>query len=96
MSALSFEQITDSRFDKDPLSLLEERVKAIVDKLSSIDSICVSHGEIYRIDWEEREDEPAHIQYRAKFSVKKTTRKVTWDDVYGLINEVHPVRYRFV
>jgi len=37
-----------------------------------------------------------HIQYRANFKVKKHTRKVTWNDIYGLVNSVKAVPYDFI
>ena len=36
------------------------------------------------------------IQYRANFYIKKNTRKVTWNDIYKLVNSVKAVPYDFI
>lgn len=35
------------------------------------------------------------IQYRANFKIEKNTRKITWNDIYKLINSVKAVPYNF-
>ena len=47
-------------------------------------------------DYYLKEAEKSHIQYRANFYVKKKTRKVTWNDIYRLVNTVKAVPYDFL
>ena len=35
------------------------------------------------------------IQYRANFRIKKSTRKITWNDIYKIVNSVKAVPYNF-
>lgn len=85
---LFFEQITDDRQDKDIYNLLEHRVNKIKELLD-IDGVEVSTGNIYDVDFR------TNKQCRCKFYIKKNTRKVTWNDIYGLVNSVKPVPYTF-
>ena len=92
---LYFQQITDSRFT-DPencLPMLEERVKKIK-HLLSIEGVELKIGKPYLIDWTDTSEN--NIQYRVDFMVKKSTRKVTWNKIYGLINSVKAVPYKFI
>ena len=97
MPTLTFQQITDGRFD-DPerlLELLNERITAIKSKLL-IGGVNVRIGTPYKVEWAARGSEPAHNQYRVDFYVTKTTRKITWQDIYRLVNSVKAVPHKFV
>lgn len=85
---LYFEQITDDRFDTDIYNLLEKRVKQIKELLN-IEGVEVITGNIYDVDF------GTNKQCRCKFYVKKNTRKITWNDVYKLVNSVKAVPYTF-
>lgn len=39
--------------------------------------------------------EEKQIQYRANFRIKKHTRKITWNDIYKIVNSVKAVPYDF-
>ena len=45
------------------------------------------------VDW--RNTTENNIQYRANFYITKRTRKVTWDDIYELVNSIKAVPYKF-
>lgn len=85
---LYFEQITDDRFDTDIYNLLENRVKKLKELLN-IECVEVSTGNIYDVDF------GTNKQCRCKFYVKKDTRKVTWNDIYKIVNSVKAVPYSF-
>lgn len=85
---LYFEQITDDRHDADIYNLLEKRVKKIKELLN-IEGVEVNTGNIYDVDF------GTNKQCRCKFYIKKNTRKVTWNDIYKLVNSVKPVPYTF-
>lgn len=97
MHTLFFEQITDGRFD-DPdtlLELLNERIALIKTKLN-IDGVEVVVEKPYEVKWDAYDLTPAHSQWRANFFVSKNTRHITWNDIYGLINSVKAVPYKFI
>jgi len=97
MRILTFEQITDGRFD-DPdtlLTLLNGRIELIKTKLS-IDGVEVIVNAPYEVKCDACKHEPAHSQWRAVFFVKKNTRKIVWDDIFELINSVKAVPYKFI
>lgn len=97
MRTLTFEQITDGRFD-DPdtlLDLLNGRIELIKAKLN-IDGVEVTVENPYEIKWDARQFEPAHSQWRAKFFLRKSTPHITWNDIFGLINSVKAASYKFI
>ena len=96
MRTLTFEQITDGRFDNPSglLRLLTKRITLIKEKLN-IEGVQVTVGEPYEIKWPARKLTPAHSQFRAKFYITKNTRKLTWNDIYRIVNSVKAVPYKF-
>lgn len=88
MRILYFEQITDNRFDEDIYNLLENRVKKLKELLN-IDGVEVNTSMIYDVDF------GTNKQCRCKFYIKKNTRKVTWNDIYKIVNSVKAVPYTF-
>ncbi len=92
MRVLTFEQITDSRFCDNPAELLRDRKRAIISKLSNLPGITVKHEVERHIDWPDTSSE----QYRCRFFVEKSGRKITWNDIYRVINSVHPAMYKFL
>ena len=104
MRTLYFTQITDDRFDKNIKQLLEERTQKIKELLS-IDGVEVIVSDIEDIHfnghteyWDDGsiayQTEPNN-QCRCRFQVRKTTRKLSWNDIYRLVNSVKPVPYSF-
>lgn len=91
---LHFQQITDSRFEpiEECLPILQERVDRIKELLN-IEGVTVNVDDPYLIDW--RNTSENNIQYRANFYITKRTRKVTWNDIYGLVNSIKAVPYKF-
>lgn len=86
---LCFEQITDDRFYDDIYNLLEARVKKLK-KLLNIEGVEVRTDDIYEVNFVKNK------QYRCEFYVTKTTNKVTWNDIFKIINSINPVPYRFI
>ena len=91
MRTLTFEQITDSRFNKDIAGLLRERKRRIMEKLKTMNGVQVEHAVTRHLEWPDGSE-----QFRCRFYVRKTTRRYTWNDVYRAVNSVHPVPYKFV
>lgn len=89
MRTLHFVQITDSRFDND-LNIIYERIDRIK-KLLNIEGVTVNVYDVYRVLFED-----GTLQKRAEFTVRKDTRKVTWNDIYELVNSVKAVPYKFI
>ena len=90
MRMLTFEQITDSRFDTNIEQLLMERVDKISTLLSNYDGVNVMYDNIRKVTFNN------DIQYRCRFYVTKTTRKITWNDIYKIVNSVKAVPYNFI
>lgn len=104
MRTLYFTQITDDRFDKNIKQLLEERIQKLKELLniegvelvvSDIEDIHFNGHTEYWKDGTVAYQEPANNQCRCRFQVRKTTRKLTWNDVYKIVNSVKPVPYSF-
>ena len=101
---LYFTQITDDRFDKDIRTLLEERVERLKELLR-IDGVEVAvfpitdiHFDEHAMYWEDGTFAytiPGSNQCRCRFEVKKSTRKVSWNEIYRIVNSVNAVPYAF-
>jgi len=94
---LYFQQITDSRFKKeeDCLPVLKERIEKLK-KLLDIESLNIIVSEPKLLEWGKAEGVEEHIQYRADFIIEKKTRKITWNDIYKIVNSVEAVPYKFI
>lgn len=104
MRTLYFTQITDDRFDENIKELLEKRVKKIKELLdingveviiSDIEDIYFEGNTIYYEDGNVAYQTEPNNQCRCRFQVRKTTRKVTWNDIHDLVNSVKAVSYNF-
>jgi len=89
---LTFQQIVDDRFDTDILELLNTRIKTL-GKLLSVEGLEVNIGEPYLVDWSHPPEK--NKQYRADFRIRKFSRKLTWNDVFKIVNSVKVVSYNF-
>ena len=85
---LYFTQITDDRFDTDIKNLLEKRTDRLK-KLLNLEGVEVTVSPIEEIRFD------GNNQCRCRFEIKKTTNKVTWNDIYKIVNSVKPVPYNF-
>lgn len=102
---LYFEQITDDRFDTNIKELLENRVEKLKNLLN-IDGVEVKvfllrlvHFDEHTGYWEDGTVAyvaPASNQYRCRFEIRKNTTKVSWDDIYKIVNSVKAVSYHFI
>ena len=93
MRTLTFEQITDSRFDTNIEQLIAERTTTIISLLRSMDGVHVFHDGIRKLTFDDPEN---NEQYRCQFWVRKDNKKTTWNDIYKAINSIKPVPYKFV
>lgn len=104
MRTLYFTQITDNRFDENIKELLEKRIQRIK-KLLDIDGVEVIASNIEDVSFDEHTVyfDDGSVAYKTKpnkqcrcyFKVRKTTRKITWNDVYDIVNSVKAVPYSF-
>lgn len=92
---LTFDIITDDRWEENIKELIETRVSKIEELLSDIDGISIKNDGIKRNDYKECEC----TQYICTFYVKKDTRKITWEDIQKIVNSVNPdnpIIFRFM
>lgn len=94
---LYFQQITDSRFmnKEDCLPTLNDIVEKLK-KLLDIENLNITVSDPRLIEWGKAEGVEEHIQYRVDFIIEKKTRKVTWNDIYKIVNSVKAVPYKFI
>lgn len=90
---LAFEMIQDTRFSKTPKADVSGWTKKIESKLKKIDGVSVRVYDTRRIVFPDPEK---CISYRKKIHIQKTGRKVTWDDIMGIINSVKASHYEFI
>lgn len=90
MRTLTFEQITDDRFDNNIKELLGKRIYEIYKQFEGIDGIAIKNSPIKDINFGDNN------QCRSTFYIQKYTSKLTWDDVYRKINEIKPAPYSFI
>lgn len=76
--------------------LLNRRINEIDFRLASLPGVYAAHsGVVYLGETRELAAEKPD-QARVMFSVRKDTRKTTWDDVMGEVNKVYAPKYNFV
>jgi len=90
---LAFEMIQDTRFSKTLKADVSRWTKKIESKLKKIDGVSVRFYDTRRIVFPAPEK---CISYRKKIHVQKTGRKVTWDNIMGIINSVNAPHYEFI
>lgn len=91
MRTLVFEQITDSRFNNDIEALLDKRVKELENIFANIIGVTMYHTNKRKIIFDDN-----IYQYRTTFYIQKDTNKITWNDIYKLVNSIKPVPYKFI
>ena len=92
MATLHFQQIVDSRRKGDSKALLIRRINAIKKKLERLPDVTVRVSTPRRVVF--GLPEPS-VQWRADFQVRKGSRKVTWNEIYRVVNSVKAVPYSF-
>lgn len=90
MRTLHFTQITDSRFNSNIEDLMNERVAKLEELFANIPGVVLKHYDKYKVSFDDCE------QYRTDFFIQKTTKKVSWNDIYKMVNSVKAVPYEFV
>lgn len=87
---LTFQQIVDNRFvDGDLLLELNKINTKIINEINKLEGVYVKFKEPYEVDFID------NLQYRQNYFIKKTTRKITWNDIYKTINNIKAVPYKF-
>ena len=87
---LVFEQISDSRFQKDIAKEISDRKRKIIKLLNNMEGLHISHDVERKLSWPDGTE-----QFRCKFYIRKDGRKTTWNDVMTAVNSVHAVPYKF-
>lgn len=90
MRTLKFTQITDDRFDENIKDTLIQRVNILKDSLNQLPGVTAKTTGIYDLTFED-----GTKQCRCDFYVAKEGRKVSWDDVYKMVNQVKACPYDF-
>ena len=90
-SAISFQQISDSRFKGNTKAKMLKNVKQIVKNLKALPGVTVKVGKPRKVVWGPPEP---NIQWRVDFYVVKEGRATTWDDVYRAVNKVKAVPFK--
>ena len=88
---LMFTQIADSRFDKDLENTINQYKSDIISKLSEIDGVKVHTDKIRDVEFED-----GTKQLRQDYFVQKQNNKVSWNDIYAIINSVNARPYKFI
>lgn len=106
MRTLYFQQITDDRFESEKIvnnSILDTLLYRVdrLKELLKIDGVNVEICELKKLEFEAEPLEKLKgveksYQYRVDFYITKTTRKISWNDIYKIVNSVKPVPYSFI
>ena len=89
---LFFEQIVDERLENEPKEDLKE---ILVKRNEALGADLRALGLAVKISEPERIEFSDGIQFRSIYSVQKNTRKVTWKDVFKVVNAYKSARYYF-
>jgi hypothetical protein len=98
MKILFFQQIVDSRFDgEDIQKTLCDRVEKIK-SLLQIEGLSISVEKSDVLNFiDKASTTPQKVtQYRCKFYVAKNTEKISWNDIYKLVNSVKSTYFSFL
>ncbi len=87
---LFFEQVVDVETVNNAKLDLQERINKLAELLN-IDGVSFAHDDIRPLGFPE-----GFPQYRVRCYITKSTRKVTWDDIYGIVNSVKACYYKFI
>jgi hypothetical protein len=89
---LIFKFTTDERMGgtREKLELMDYKLNEL---FSDIQGIELKSSDIYKLGGSSDYDT---IQWRKEYSIRKTTNKLTWNDIYKIVNKVQATRYRFV
>lgn len=88
MRTLTFEMTSDSRFDGENFREVgKQRNDRVRELLENIDGVELEYDRALGYEF------PTCEQVRQRFYVKKTTRKLTWNDIMRIVNSVEAVPY---
>ncbi len=90
MPAVSFQQISDSRFKGNTKAKMLRNVARILKNLKPLPGVSVRVGQPRKLVWGPPEP---NVQWRVDFYVTKEGRASTWDDVYMAVNRVKAVPF---
>ena len=93
MSAITFQQISDSRFKGNTKAKLLKNVAQIIKNLEALPGVKVRTNAPRKVVFGPPEP---NIQWRVDFYVSKIGRASTWNDVYKAVNKVKAAYYRKV
>lgn len=87
---LFFEQVVDVETVNNAKQVLQERIDKLAELLN-FDGVSFSHDNIRHLRFEDD-----YQQYRVRCYIAKSTRKISWDDIYGIVNSVKACYYKFI
>lgn len=88
---MTFETITDNRFDDNIFELCENNAKQIKANLEKLLGVICKTNEMTIPHFPDGTQ-----QARIRFYVQKIGRQTTWNDVYKAINMVKSAPYKFI
>lgn len=99
---LTFEYIADNRFKNywgengfDYLENLDKKLKEVLSKYDCL-QLEETNPRVIHFPGDPSIGEPPSVQIRKEYYITKIGRKLTWDDVYELINSVKAPVYKFI
>ena len=97
MRTLQFKVIADSRFQVDPQTAMIHMVDEILRGLNGIPGVIAVPRDTRVLSFDgDRKGDPKTRSHRTTIYVQKTARHVTWDNIYGIINQTQAAPYSFV
>ncbi len=93
---LEFTFARDTRFSDNPKQDVEQWANEIKQKVDALPTVHIKLFETKKIHFPADDLEGACDSYRKKVHIWKDNRRVTWNDVYKLVNSVKPCHYSFV
>jgi len=88
---LTFEFIADDRLPKPTYQLdLVIWDTQLKQEISKFDGIKLIDYPIRRIEF------PSATQYRRQYKIKKQNNKITWNNIYGMVNGIHVSVFDFI
>lgn len=91
---LFFTQIADDRFNQNEMDLIHVH-KKLTESLSKHDSLEVTHSKIREVEFshEIKGVKYTNKQWRIDYLIEKQGRKLTWNQVYEIVNSVKVVSF---
>ena len=88
---LTFQFINDTRFTDTPKQWVKDKTLELENKFNTLHGVELKQEPIREVIFNDNV-----ISYRKRFYVNKQNRKITWNNIYEVINSISPQPYDFV